>query len=90
MYFDGHLVTSVPGTATNVPFRSVPSTTMCGADLEQVGHRARVDDLVELVRLAADVLDAEVQPALVGVAGHRPDHGAGERDRPCGRRACSG
>src|SRR4029077_7543610 len=29
VYFDGHFVTSEPGFATNVPLRSVPSTTTC-------------------------------------------------------------
>ena len=27
MYFDGHLVKSEPGTATNVPLRKRPETT---------------------------------------------------------------
>ena len=42
-YFDGHFVMSEPGFATNVPLRSVPSTTIWRPWPEEVGHAARVE-----------------------------------------------
>ncbi len=37
VYFDGHFVTIEPGTATNVPFFSSPSTTRCRPTLKRSG-----------------------------------------------------
>jgi hypothetical protein len=36
-YFDGHFVIIEPGCATNVPLRSVPSTTMWRPTLKRSG-----------------------------------------------------
>ena len=37
VYFEGHFVTSVPGTATKTPFRRVPSTTTSRPERKRSG-----------------------------------------------------
>ena len=62
-----------PGVATKVPSACcVPVDDDVAPDLEEIGHRARVEDRDALLVAALDVPEREAEAAGVRIAGRRP------------------
>ena len=77
-YFDGHFVTSEPGSATKVPRSEPPVDDDVAADLEEIRNRARVDDRRRSSRLPPMSLSRKRRPPACASPRDRPDDEPGE------------